>query len=218
MRAWLCKGLGNDRLRVLIVGPCFGERMDLVTNLISPCKGPDTLVANSRYNHDGSYRVTYTLTAAGNYSVEAWPLVLHDSIFRVQLGTYLVLRSLTRKSMRQMNVLLGGNHHIEASPFLSTISASNIHPDLTWIYGRGLSYAEAGLSSNIYVQTRDEFGNNISMQGTDSITPQFFGKNNVDMQVGVRQQALEGPATALLGRSHAGPCIILHDAAEHLIS
>ncbi len=54
-----------------------------------------------------------------------------------------------------MNVLLGSKfQHIEGSPFLSTISASDMKPDFTWIYGSGLSYAEAGLSSNVYVQVR----------------------------------------------------------------
>jgi hypothetical protein len=44
------------------------------------------------------------------------------------------------------------------------VVANAIEPSLSWIYGPGLTYSEAGLSSKFYVQTRDMFGNNMTFQ------------------------------------------------------
>jgi hypothetical protein len=103
--------------------------------------------------------------------------------------------------------------HIGGSPFRTLIEANSIEPSLSWIYGPGLTYSEAGLSSKFFVQTRDMFGNNISFQGADAVTPIFWEKtgglsasgssgrrqSNASsdvgkqlMQVGVRQVAREG--------------------------
>ena len=57
--------------------------------------------------------------------------------------------------MLQIHVLMDGNQHISGSPYLMNIQSNTIHPSFSLIYGEGLSFSEAGISSKFYVQTRD---------------------------------------------------------------
>jgi hypothetical protein len=82
--------------------------------------GPDTVTADHTNFKDGSFGVTYTITATGNYSIHV------------------------RFS--------GSDAHIGGSPFLSLISANEIAPHLSWVYGPGLTFSQAGLSSKFFVQ------------------------------------------------------------------
>ena len=98
-----------------------------------------------------------------------------------QDGSFNVAYTITATGNYSVHVKLrGSSDHIGGSPFLSLIVANSIEPSLSWVYGPGLTYSEAGLSSKFYVQTRDMFGNNISFQGADAITPIFWDDSPAD--------------------------------------
>lgn len=136
------QGKGGQDVRVILTGPCTVPLEDPITQVIQECPGPDTITATHEDSKDGSFAVSYTITATGNYSVH------------IKFG--------------------GSDDHIGGSPFRTLVVANSIEPSLSWIYGPGLTYSEAGLSSKFFVQTRDMFGNNISFQGADDITPIFW--------------------------------------------
>ena len=50
--------------------------------------------------------------------------------------------------------------HIGGSPFRTLVVANTIEPSLSWIYGQGLTYSEAGLSSKFFVQVCRGVGKN----------------------------------------------------------
>jgi hypothetical protein len=114
------QGKGEDDVRVILTGPCNEPLEDPITGLLRTCKGPDTVTAVHTNFKDGSFGVTYTITATGNYSIHV------------------------RFS--------GSDAHIGGSPFLSLISANEIAPHLSWVYGPGLTFSQAGLSSKFFVQ------------------------------------------------------------------
>ena len=118
------QGKGGNEVRVIPTGPCTEPLEDPVTQEITTCPGPDTITATHQDANDGSFPVSYTITATGNYSVH----IKFD----------------------------GSDDHIGGSPFRTLVVANDIEPSLSWIYGPGLTYSEAGLSSKFFVQTRGE--------------------------------------------------------------
>ena len=63
------QGKGGQDVRVILTGPCTKPLKDPITQVIQECPGPDTITATHEDSKDGSFAVSYTITATGNYSV-----------------------------------------------------------------------------------------------------------------------------------------------------
>ena len=63
------QGKRGEEVRVILTGPCNEPLEDPITQVEKECSGPGSVTAAHQDSKDGTFAVSYTITATGNYSI-----------------------------------------------------------------------------------------------------------------------------------------------------